>query len=111
MLSSHFHSLKYFFWFLGEDYIYIYIVHDPVTVQLYFEKNCFFKKDLFFRAPSTIQDTTPLKQSCMGDFGGPVFPFLAVGGQGKVSKFCYLELCLITRFAGAKQLCKIEQQL
>ena len=41
-----------------------------------------------FRAPATIQDTTPLTQSCMGDFGGPIFPFLAVGGAENVSTSC-----------------------
>lgn len=32
-------------------------------------------------APATLQETTPLKQPCTADFGGPVFPYLAVGGQ------------------------------
>jgi len=36
------------------------------------------------RAPSTIQDTTELKQSCLGDYGGPIFPYLVLGGQGEV---------------------------
>ncbi|XP_026690141.2 NPC1-like intracellular cholesterol transporter 1 isoform X1 [Ciona intestinalis] len=35
------------------------------------------------QAPATVQDTTPLQQNCMGDFGGPVFPYLALGGQGE----------------------------
>ena len=37
-----------------------------------------------YRAASTIQDTTPLGQSCLGEFGGPIFPYLAVGGDGEV---------------------------
>lgn len=32
------------------------------------------------QAPSSVQDTTPLEQSCLGDYGGPVFPFVALGG-------------------------------
>ncbi|XP_076800191.1 NPC1-like intracellular cholesterol transporter 1 [Clavelina lepadiformis] len=35
------------------------------------------------QAPATLQDTTPLKQNCMGDYGGPVFPYLVVGGLGE----------------------------
>ena len=45
--------------------------------------------DSFFlphrRSPATLQETTPLKQPCVADYGGPVFPYLAVGGQGDVS--------------------------
>ncbi|XP_032085519.1 NPC1-like intracellular cholesterol transporter 1 [Thamnophis elegans] len=31
-------------------------------------------------SPSSFQDITELKLSCMADYGAPVFPFLAVGG-------------------------------
>lgn len=35
-------------------------------------------------APLTFKDGTALALSCMADYGGPVFPFLAVGGyKGK----------------------------
>ena len=34
----------------------------------------------FFRAPNTVQDTTALEQDCLGDYGGPVFPYVALGG-------------------------------
>jgi len=33
------------------------------------------------QAPATLQETTPLHQPCTGDYGGPIFPYLAVGGQ------------------------------
>uniref|UniRef100_H2Z2C5 SSD domain-containing protein n=1 Tax=Ciona savignyi TaxID=51511 RepID=H2Z2C5_CIOSA len=48
------------------------------------------------QAPATIQDTTPLKQNCMGDFGGPVFPFLAVGGQGEGNGYSEAPSSIIT---------------
>ncbi|XP_077969319.1 NPC1-like intracellular cholesterol transporter 1 [Styela clava] len=32
------------------------------------------------QAPNSIQDTTELKQNCMGDFGGPILPYVAMGG-------------------------------
>lgn len=36
-------------------------------------------------APLTFKDGTALALSCMADYGGPVFPFLAVGGyKGKL---------------------------
>ncbi|KAG7526301.1 Niemann-Pick C1 protein [Solea senegalensis] len=31
-------------------------------------------------APATLNDTTPLHDPCLGTFGGPVFPWLALGG-------------------------------
>ncbi|XP_078467452.1 NPC intracellular cholesterol transporter 1 [Lampetra planeri] len=32
------------------------------------------------RAPTSVNDTTPLHDPCLGTFGGPVFPWLALGG-------------------------------
>ncbi|XP_072013548.1 NPC intracellular cholesterol transporter 1-like [Amphiura filiformis] len=32
------------------------------------------------RSPLAIKDTTPLQQQCIGRFGGPAFPFVALGG-------------------------------
>lgn len=35
-------------------------------------------------SPLSFKDITALGMSCMADYGGPVFPFLAVGGyEGK----------------------------
>ncbi|XP_067087125.1 NPC1-like intracellular cholesterol transporter 1 [Osmerus mordax] len=34
-------------------------------------------------SPLSFQDITELRLSCMADYGGPVFPFLAVGGYDK----------------------------
>lgn len=35
-------------------------------------------------SPLSFKDITALGMSCMSDYGGPVFPFLAVGGyEGK----------------------------
>lgn len=31
-------------------------------------------------APASLNDTTPLHDPCLGTFGGPVFPWLALGG-------------------------------
>ncbi|VFV21186.1 npc1 (niemann-pick type [Lynx pardinus] len=36
-------------------------------------------------APLTFKDGTALALSCMADYGGPVFPFLAVGGYREMS--------------------------
>lgn len=36
-------------------------------------------------APASLNDTTLLHDPCLGTFGGPVFPWLALGGyDGKV---------------------------
>lgn len=37
---------------------------------------------LFFShsAPASLNDTTLLHDPCLGTFGGPVFPWLAMGG-------------------------------
>lgn len=36
---------------------------------------------LFFHsAPASLNDTTLLHDPCLGTFGGPVFPWLALGG-------------------------------
>lgn len=32
------------------------------------------------KAPATVNDTTPLHDSCLGTYGGPVFPWTALGG-------------------------------
>ena len=32
------------------------------------------------RSPATVNDTTPLHESCLGTYGGPVFPWTALGG-------------------------------
>lgn len=31
-------------------------------------------------APASLNDTTRLHDPCLGTFGGPVFPWLALGG-------------------------------
>lgn len=35
---------------------------------------------LLHSSPLSFKDITALGMSCMADYGGPVFPFLAVGG-------------------------------
>lgn len=36
---------------------------------------------LFFHsAPASLNDTTLLHDPCLGTFGGPIFPWLAIGG-------------------------------
>ena len=36
---------------------------------------------LFFHsAPASLNDTTLLHDPCLGTFGGPIFPWLAMGG-------------------------------
>lgn len=34
----------------------------------------------FHSAPASLNDTTLLHDPCLGTFGGPVFPWLAMGG-------------------------------
>ncbi|KAG7278398.1 hypothetical protein CRUP_038561 [Coryphaenoides rupestris] len=36
-------------------------------------------------APTTLNDTTPLHDPCMGTFGGPIFPWLALGGYDGIN--------------------------
>lgn len=39
-------------------------------------------------APASLNDTTLLHDPCLGTFGGPVFPWLALGGyDGKLDCF------------------------
>lgn len=39
-------------------------------------------------APATLDDTSLLHDSCLGTFGGPIFPWLALGGyDGSVDYF------------------------
>lgn len=39
-------------------------------------------------APASLNDTTVLHDPCLGTFGGPVFPWLALGGyDGKLFYF------------------------
>ncbi|XP_055955668.1 NPC intracellular cholesterol transporter 1 [Patella vulgata] len=33
------------------------------------------------RSPASVNDTTKLHSSCLGNFGGPVFPWIALGGM------------------------------
>lgn len=33
-----------------------------------------------FRAPASLNDTSLLHDPCLGTFGGPVFPWLVLGG-------------------------------
>lgn len=35
---------------------------------------------LLHSAPASLNDTTVLHDPCLGTFGGPVFPWLALGG-------------------------------
>lgn len=41
------------------------------------------------RSPTSVSDTTPLHLPCLGDFGGPVLPWVALGGYPgtKVKEF------------------------
>ena len=41
-------------------------------------KNLNFYHFFFFRNPETVSDETEL--SCLGDYGGPIFPWVALGG-------------------------------
>ena len=32
------------------------------------------------RAPASISDQTKLEMSCLGEYGGPAFPWVVIGG-------------------------------
>ena len=45
---------------------------------------------LFFHsAPASLNDTTLLHDPCLGTFGGPIFPWLAMGGYDGELDLCF----------------------
>lgn len=40
---------------------------------------------LAYRSPASLNDTSELHDPCLGTFGGPIFPWLVLGGYDGMS--------------------------
>lgn len=65
--------------------------HDNLDLELWDKWHFFLQADYLdhlmqcFSAPATVNDTTALHSSCLGTYGGPVFPFTSVGGMDGIN--------------------------